>query len=425
MVANSWSAAHDNPTSKHQIARELAAKGHRVLWIEGSGMRSPNVRSGADRSRIVRKLVSAMLPPRRVVSTLVTESSWSRPAPRPVSSSDRGAAFAQDLRRATEGTPAPASDGGVWALSPLFLPLPALGPVRALNGFLCMVAAFFWGTLLGMKQPTLIVYPPIFAACIKLWPYKSLYHCVDRWDAFTTYDASLMRELDRACCQNATVVIASARELLERCKTYTVHSHLVMHGVDWAHFRQALTLRTQPRPNDLPEGAIVGFFGLLSEWVDQDLLLDIAQAIGTGTLILIGKADVDVSRLGNVSNIRLLGPKPFSELPHYAAFFDVGLIPFHVNELTRAVNPIKLREMLAAGCPVVSTALPEVESCRDASDDSVSIVWGATEFIAAVQRQLALSTDQARRAVISERAKTETWSAKVDEILRIVDGVKA
>jgi glycosyltransferase involved in cell wall biosynthesis len=107
-----------------------------------------------------------------------------------------------------------------------------------------------------------------------------------------------------------------------------------------------------------PAAPVVGFFGLLSEWVDQDLILRLAEEFPQATILLIGKADVDVARLQRVPNIQLPGPKPFTELPAHIARFTVGIIPFVVNDLTRAVNPIKLREMLAAGCPVVSTAMP-------------------------------------------------------------------
>ena len=116
----------------------------------------------------------------------------------------------------------------------------------------------------------------------------------------------------------------------------------------------------------------IGFFGLLSEWVDQDLILRLAREF-SARIILIGKADVDVSRLQGIPNIQLLGPRPFSELPAHIAGFTVGIIPFVVNDLTRSVNPIKLREMLSAGCPVVSTALPEVaryEIARLAGDQT-------------------------------------------------------
>lgn len=381
MIANAWAASLDNPTSKHQIARELAAKGHRVLWIEGSGMRTPNVRSGADRGRMIRKLLAAHLPPRKVDEN---------------------------------------GQGGVWVLSPLFLPVPVLGLVRWFNGLLCLVLASFWTGLLGMKQPALILYPPVFDCALRLWPFRTIYHCVDRWDSFAIYDSTLMRRLDRNCCAAATVVIASARELFDRCKSINANTRLVQHGVNWEHFHTAVELRNGARPADLPGGKLVGFFGLLSEWVDQDLLLTLARSMGDAILVLIGRADVDITKLQAVANIRILGPKHFSELPRYAAFFDVGLIPFHVNALTRSVNPIKLREMLAAGCPVVSSDLPEVAICREGREDLVAIAADHPGFIAAVRGFLARSDDKAWRVKISESARTETWSAKVDEIVTIV-----
>ena len=113
-----------------------------------------------------------------------------------------------------------------------------------------------------------------------------------------------------------------------------------------------------------------------------------SSAAGPGPaaqVVLIGAADVPVATLAAEPNIHLLGPKPFSALPAYVRHFSVGVIPFVVNELTRAVNPIKLREMMAAGCPVVSTALPEVE--RYAGDD-VAIGHDRDEFVAHVSRFL-------------------------------------
>jgi len=133
--------------------------------------------------------------------------------------------------------------------------------------------------------------------------------------------------------------------------------------------------------------------------------------------VLIGQADVGISRLKAEPNILLLGPKPFATLPGYAAHFDVGIIPFHVNELTMAVNPIKLREMLAAGCPVVSTALPEVESYR--SERAVVIAGDATAFAAAVRGFLDAPLAGPERRGLSERMRGETWEAKVAEIMEL------
>jgi glycosyltransferase involved in cell wall biosynthesis len=231
-----------------------------------------------------------------------------------------------------------------------------------------------------------------------------------------------------------------------------------MHGVDHDHFAVAVDDNPErERPSDLPEGRIVGFFGLLSEWLDQELLIKLARALqstGSSTpggtqasassvtepvtlqdtnqqpatsrsLVLIGTADVPVDRLKSEPNIFMLGPKPFSELPRYVRHFDIGIIPFVVNDLTRAVNPIKLREMLAAGCPVVSTALPEVEriaECGKSPPDSTVVAHTYDEFISAVKRSLQSSLSMEERRIISDSMTGETWQAKVGEILEIITG---
>ncbi len=199
------------------------------------------------------------------------------------------------------------------------------------------------------------------------------------------------------------------------------------------------------------------FFGLLSEWVDQELILRLAQEFPRATMVLIGKADVAVTRLQGISNIQLLGPKPFSELPDYVAGFTVGIIPFVVNDLTRSVNPIKLREMLSAGCPVVSTDLPEVARYQRSNEGATPCpaVWGGCphppfpgpareadgdirptpgmappppvqvahdhdEFVAKVRRVLERPLSPQGRRAVSDSMASETWTAKVGEILALL-----
>lgn len=378
IIANAWAAAVDNPTGKHQIALQLAAKGHRILWIEGSGMREPSASSGADRSRIVGKLKTA----------------------------------AKGICKAQEN---------IWRSAPLIIPMPTRPLVRALNSIIYVLVGSLGSIFLGFKRPTLINFLPVVPLAERLWPWKKVYFCVDRWDRFDMYDTEVMSRVDDACCKNADVVLTTSHDLQTRCEPKNPKTTLIGHGVNWDHFSAPLQSLTSDlrRPTGMPDGKIVGFFGLLSEWVDQDLLISLAHSLSNHSacsLVLIGKADVDISRLEAEPNIHILGPKPFSELPSYTAFFDVAIIPFTINELTIAVNPIKLREMLAAGCPVVSTALPEV-ACIAKENDDIVASDNNQNFIEAVLKRLEDPLALDSRKAISNTMSTETWSAKVDQIL--------
>jgi len=411
IIANAWSAGNDNPTSKHRIAFELVRQGHRVLWIEGSGMRTPSVGSSHDRLRMVRKVAAALRGVRRE---------------EPLSGCSAAALLREYPKAPSSSPPTPQQPNHLTTvlhvLSPLFIPLPRYELIRRLNGLICRVSMRFWGWRLGFRDPVLINYVPVLAEAMCGWRHESraprvVYHCVDRWDAFAMYDSAMMGEMDRRCCEIADVVIASSQELVERCRRYSTNVYLISHGVDHDHFARAL--QVMRRPEDLPPGHVVGFFGLLSEWLDQDLLLEIARQVPDCEVVLIGKEDVPIERLRNIRNIHLLGSRPFHRLPEYVAHFDVGLIPFVVNELTKAVNPIKLREMLSAGCPVVSTALPEVQVYQG---EGVVIADTVDQFIEAVVGRVRKPITVEARAAISASVANETWSAKVGEILTIVDG---
>lgn len=395
MIANAWAAAQDNPTSKHQIARALVSAGHRVLWVEGAGMRRPSLGSGSDRGRMLRKLRAARRGAQRVPDAELRLS-------------------------ASPLTPHPSSlPGGLWVLAPLLIPLPGIGWVRRFNGWLFRQVARGWARRLGFVDPVLINYVPVLAGAMRRWGGRVVYHCVDRWDQFEMYDAGLMREMDRQCRAAADMVIASSVELEAHCRQDHANVHRVNHGVNHAHFAQALTLPHDARPIDLPAGPIVGFIGLLSEWVDQALIVAVARAVPEAFVVLIGRADVPVDPLKAVANIRVLGPRPFADLPGYVAYFSVGIIPFVVSELTRAVNPIKLREMLAAGCPVVSTALPEVAHYA-AALDGVQVAADQEGFVAAARARVLAPLSAEARTRLSQAVRGETWAAKTREIVALI-----
>ncbi len=372
--ANDWNG---DPTSKHHIMR-LYAEATDVVWVESSGMRRPKLSNVMDLQRI-----------------------------------------AQRLRRSAGAARRP-SEGRLRVASPLSIPLPGNRLAERVNAALYRRAVRRSMAGLGDGAPLLWVYTPTVAPYLDSFPRAGLvYHCVDRWWAFGDYDGDVMRSCHERLCREADVVFASAAALLEDCRAHTDRAYLLPHGVDWAHFAAA-ALEPTNRPADIADitTPILGFFGLLHEWLDQDLIVRLAEAFPATTLVLIGRAQVDVGRLERLPNVRLLGQRPYDTLPAYTAAFDVALIPFVVSDLTVAVNPIKLREYLSAGAPVVATALPEIRALsgyaglRTASDPDA--------FVAGVRHFLEAGHDAAWRRDQAGAMAGESWSGRCLEMARLV-----
>jgi glycosyltransferase involved in cell wall biosynthesis len=372
--ANDW---RGDPTSKHHIMRTYAEHTD-VLWVESSVSRRPSLSKAHDLRRIGARLKRA----------------------------------AGGLRR--EGD-------RLHVASPAGIPLPGSRVARAVNQRLYRTSVRRALRRTGAQgDPLLWVYQPTVAPFLEGMPRSGLvYHCVDRWWAFEEYDTEVMRECHRMLCEQADIVFASAQALLADCLEWTSDAYLVRHGVEWAHFAQA-ALQPQPRPADIAdiEGPVLGFFGLIHEWVDQTLLARIADAFPHATLALIGKVQVDVSELGRRPNVRFLGQKPYAELPAYAARFDVGLIPFVFSDLTLAVNPIKLREYLSAGIPVVATALPEIELLAD--NPRLRTARTHEQHLAGIRELLAADDPEPGRRDAVLAMAAESWEGRCAEMARLV-----
>ena len=149
------------------------------------------------------------------------------------------------------------------------------------------------------------------------------------------------------------------------------------------------------------------------------MLAEAAQKRPDWSFVLLGRIAVevgDISFLTDLPNVHWLGQKKFSELPAYCAAFDVALIPRKMNELTLSVNPLKLREYLAAGVPDVSAPLPEVLPYRDV----VKFATTPEELIQSVEELL--SEDRKKLAPrLSDRVSNESWDGKVEEISEIIE----
>jgi len=243
-----------------------------------------------------------------------------------------------------------------------------------------------------------------------------LYYCVDEFSKFDGVDARAVTRLERELIDKADVVITTSAELASGKGKRRPDVHLVRHGVEYDHFAKAWRCHG-PRPANLPdvEQPILGFFGLIHNWVDIALIAEVARRRPQYAFVLIGDCKVDVSPLRSLDNVHLLGRRPYTDLPDYCRHFDAGLLPFVCGTMTRDVNPIKLREYLAAGLPVVSTPLPEAMRYKG----SVRIAHDADEFVGHCDSVVASRAD-AEQERIARTVADESWESVVARLATII-----
>lgn len=194
------------------------------------------------------------------------------------------------------------------------------------------------------------------------WGWRVLYDCMDEWDNFplitrTILDAEI--ELVREC----DLLVVTSKQLYEKWKDQAHHTVLARNATDYEFYEEKC------RPNSIfkkPDRPVVGYYGAIAEWFDLDLMLHIAKNRPQYHFVLLGGVfDVDVSELQALPNVSLLGQQPYASMPRYLYHFDACLIPFKVNPITEATDPVKLYEYLSGGKPVVSINLSELKPYRE------------------------------------------------------------
>ncbi len=366
--------SHDwtgDPLSKTHLMRVLS-KENRILWINAIANRMPTT-STKDISRIYNKLRSFTEPIREV-------------------------------------------EPNIFVLNPLAIPAYGNKTVVRLNQRVLVSQVKKAMRKLDFTNVINMVFNPAAGMIAgKLGESELIYYCVDEYTAFT--GSSALKEIEEKLFRDADLVVVSAERLYDSKKHFNLNTHIIRHGTDWRHFRTALddAMQIPDEIANLPR-PVIGFHGLLADWVDFELIKKTAEHFSRGSVVLIGKIAVDAEQkvkiLDNVPNIHFLGRKPYAKLPAYCKGFDVALNPFAINELTLAANPLKVREYLAAGLPVVSTDIPEVrvlEDCLVGVDHD--------DFIARIEEAIA---NPKPRKTVSDAISHESWEAKIEELRTIM-----
>lgn len=363
-----------HPSSTQHLVGRLAAD-RRILWINSIGMRRPRL-TLRDVGRAARKASAAIWPHRQ------------------------------------SATP-PRMPDGVSLASPLVVPWPGQPLATAINARLLrsQIGAhlrrrsfhrpIFWTSL-----------PTALPAVGGLGERAVVYYCGDDFGALAGVDHAPVVDMERDLVVRADLVIAASEALAAR---FPRHKTLLLpHGADVEMFARALT----PAP-DLPlDRPTAGFYGSISDWIDVDLIARSARRLPSWDFILIGAVATDVRLLRALPNVRLLGPREHSDLARYAQHWTASMLPFRDCAQIRACNPLKLREYLAAGRPVVSTPFPAVDEYAG----HVSIATTADGFA----EKLVAALHEPAHAIAARRRRValETWevrAAELDTVLARLD----
>lgn len=183
-------------------------------------------------------------------------------------------------------------------------------------------------------------------------------------------------------------------------------AHLVPNGADVEHFSRP----TDEPPADLGDGPVIGYIGAVSWRLDLRLISEVAKAHPEWTFVMLGRATVPVPRL---PNLRVLGERPYDELPRWVQRFDVGTVPYLDNPFNRASFPLKVFDYLASGVPVVSTPLPAI----DDMEPFVRSGRGPIGFAKAIEEVLAAPPPTTDCRAIAEQHSWAERAARVESIV--------
>lgn len=325
-------AEWDHPiwTNKQHVANSLANLGHRVLFVDSLGLRSPQPTS-RDLRRILKRVLRGFRPPRMVRD-------------------------------------------GLWVWSPLVWPGGFDGFSLQVNRRILRLGLRICCTLIGFRRPWLWTYNPITTRLLNLSLFSVLvYHAVDAVQEQPCMPRSLIQREEESLCSAADYVFVTSPNLERRLRPFSRRIRFDPNVADYHHFSKALSLDPELMPSDLAAiaGPIIGFVGAISQYkLDFDLIVSVACAHPRWQFVFIGPTGegepfTDTQQLQKQDNIHLLGPRSYDLLPQYCASFACGWLPLRISPYTQSMFPMKFFEYLSAGLPVVATKIDALERFVD------------------------------------------------------------
>ncbi|QGU00484.1 hypothetical protein SYNTR_1890 [Candidatus Syntrophocurvum alkaliphilum] len=272
---------------------------------------------------------------------------------------------------------------------------------------------------LGFNKPVLWTYLHTSADLLgKLDESFVVYDCVDEHSAYDGFNAKLVKAMEKRLLKESDMVFCTARGLYEDKKPYCREIYLSPNAADIRHFNKAFSADTPVGKEvlDLPN-PVLGFVGAIKEWIDLELIKEVAFRFPNASVVMIGPvgANVDISDFDDINNVYFLGHRNREVLPQYIKGFDVCLNPFKENELTATVSPLKFYEYLASGKPIASVPMPEIMEF----EGLVEFGRGKEGFVDAIRR--ALEDSEEKREARLKKAEENSWESRAEFMISRIE----
>lgn len=263
---------------------------------------------------------------------------------------------------------------------------------------------------------------------LDLRPAATVYDCMDELSCFAGAPPE-MRMNELRLLEDADLVFTGGASLFESKRRQHPSVYLFPSSVDVAHFARARTIEREPGDQARLPGPRLGYAGVIDERMDLELIRYIAAARPEWQLVLLGPVvKIDPASLPSAKNIHYLGMKLYSELPAYFSGWQIGMLPFSLNEATRFISPTKTPEYLAAGLQVVSTSICDVVSPYG-DNQLAGIADRPEEFVQIAESFIANPPKDRFRARVTDflarSSWDRTWSEMNDLVSRIVNPTPA
>ena len=263
----------------------------------------------------------------------------------------------------------------------------------------------------NVRSPIAIIQHPYWAPLIEKLPiYFKIYDCLDFFVGFDSRHQEKLDQLEARLTKEVDVVTVTS-EFLHHHIGNLSKSHIIRNGCEFDKFAQATSIKSAQTTR-------VGYVGAVSTWFDLDAVYTAGLAYPEWQFDIYGRIEGGI-KLGNPpKNVNFYGEIAYEDVPKTIATFDVAIIPFKINTLTEATNPVKVYEYMAAGKPIVSSALPEVIRMKH---DDIFISHSHDEFIDHLAKSILISKHPTKVQKRKDWAKSQDWKFRVDDFYKIIE----